>query len=228
MQERMVVVAEITRLQSAPSPNLPIAPQDYSPQHYDILNNALRLYFNRLDQNLTALFGNTGSKYLNAPYVTTYSLADQYAGGNNIATLVAWDPTLGAINGFDLTTGHAVAQQSGTYRVEYNIQMANDDNAQHDAFFWFKVNGVTLADSTTKFTLQSRKSAGVPSYAVAASFIFADLQAGDYIELWWQTDKAATSGGTLGVWIEYQAAASNYPNIPSSLGSITFVSAPQA
>lgn len=221
-------MGEITRLQSAPSPNLPIAPKDYSFHHFDILNNALRLYFNRIDQNLTALFGNAGTKYLNAPYVTTYSLADQYATGNNIATLVAWDPTKGAVNGFDLTTGHAVAQQSGLYRVEYNIQMANDDNAQHDAYFWFKINGVNVADSTTKFTLQARKSAGVPSYGIAASFIFAEMQAGDYIELWWQTDLAATSGGTLGVWIEYEAAGVNYPAVPSSLGSITFVSAPQA
>lgn len=206
------------------APNLPIGPVEYSQLYQDQLTNALRLYFSQIDNDWTGLLGLVGGQYLNFPYVTTYSLADQYATGNNIATLVAWDPTKGAVNGFDLTTGHAVAQQTGLYRVEYNIQMANDDNAQHDAVFWFKVNGTNLADSATKFTLQARKSAGVASYAVAASFIFAELQAGDYIELWWETDLAATSGGGLGVWIEYQAAASNYPNIPSSLGSITFVS----
>lgn len=221
-------MAELTRLQSPASPNLPLAPTQYTGQHFDILNNVLRLYFNRLDQNLRALFGDSGAKYLNAPYVTTYSLADQYAGGNNVATLVAWDPTLGAVNGFDLTTGHAVAQQSGTYKVEYSIQLANNDSAQHDAFFWFKINGTNVADSTSKFTLQARKSAGISSYIIAYSFLFVELQAGDYIELWWQTDLAATSGGANGVWIEYEAAASNYPNVPSSLGSITFVSAPQA
>ena len=221
-------MAEIRRLQNPVPPNLPIAPNQYSMQHFDVHNNVLRLYFNRLSENLAALFGNNGGKYLNLPYVTTYSLADQYAGGNNVETLVAWDPTLGVLNGFDLTTGHAVAQQSGLYKVEYSIQLANNAAAQHDAYFWFKINGVNVADSTSKFTLPQRKSAGISSYIVAYSFLFVELQAGDYIELWWQTDQAATSGGTLGVWIEFDPATVNYPATPSSLGSITFVSAPQA
>ena len=224
-------MAEQTRLQSAPAPNLPIAPTQYNPQHYDILNNALRLYFNRLDQNLTALFSNNGGKYLNAPYVTTYSLADQYATNDNTATKVLWDPTKGIVNGFDLTTGKAVAQQSGVYKVEYSIQLANNDtSSQRVAYFWFKTtrNGVTAnePDSASKFTLE--KAAAHNAFVVAYSFLFVELTAGDSIELWWQTDKAANGGATKGVFIEYEAAASNYPNVPSSLGSITFVSAPQA
>jgi len=37
------------------SPNLPIAPVDYSQQYQDQLNNVLRLYFNRLDNLLAQL-----------------------------------------------------------------------------------------------------------------------------------------------------------------------------
>ena len=63
---------EVKRLQTAPSPNLPIAPNQYSPQHYDVLNNVLRLYFNRIDQIFTALIGDTGGRYLQFPYFSGY------------------------------------------------------------------------------------------------------------------------------------------------------------
>ena len=36
-------------LLTSKAPNLPIAPVDYSQQYQDQLNNALRLYFNQLD-----------------------------------------------------------------------------------------------------------------------------------------------------------------------------------
>ena len=223
-------MGEITRLQNPPAPNLPIAPNQYAMQHFDVHNNVLRLYFNRLSDSLAALFANNGGRFLNAPYVTSYSLADQYALGNNTPTQVAWDPTKGSYNGFDLSTGSAVAKYSGTYKVEYSIQLANDAAAQHEAYFWFKTtrNGVTdnEPDSTSKFTLE--KASSHNTFVVAYSFLFVELNAGDSIELWWETDQAATSGGTKGVWIEFDPATVNYPATPSSLGSITFVSAPQA
>jgi hypothetical protein len=37
------------------SPNLPIAPNTYARQHFDILNNVFRLYFSRLDANILDL-----------------------------------------------------------------------------------------------------------------------------------------------------------------------------
>lgn len=39
----------ISTLLNSKAPNLPIAPVDYSQQYQDQLNNALRLYFNQLD-----------------------------------------------------------------------------------------------------------------------------------------------------------------------------------
>ena len=72
------------------------------------------------------------------------------------------------------------------------------------------------------------KAASVDSYISAYSEVVFTLNAGDYVELWWATDKAATSGGTKGIYIYAEPAqVSPYarPAIPSSIGSITFVSA---
>jgi hypothetical protein len=45
-------------LKSPAAPNLPIAPTVYTGQHFDILNNVLRLYFNQLDGFNNAIITN--------------------------------------------------------------------------------------------------------------------------------------------------------------------------
>lgn len=226
-------MAELRRLQSPAAPNLPIAPSVYSTQHYDVLNNVLRLYFNRLDQNLKALFGNSGGAFLNIPYIAAYDSADQFAAGNNTPTAAIW--STGTYNGFALGATTATAQHSGIYKITYSLQFANTDNAVHDAIVWLRVNGSTSAadvvESATKFSVPARKSAGVPSYLCGYSEVVFQLNAGDTVALWWGTAQAATSGGGLGVYISAEPAATTpmpHPSIPSALGSITFVSALQA
>ena len=224
---------ELKRLQTAPSPNLPIAPNEYSFQHFDVLNNVLRLYFNRLDQNLTALFSNLGGKYLNTPYITAYDTTSQYATGNNTPTAMIWSN--GLYNGFTLGSTSAVALQSGIYKITYSLQFVNTDNVAHDVTVWLRVNGNTPANdvpaSATVFSIPARKSAGVPSYVCGYSEVVFELNTNDTVSLWWATTNAATIGGVLGVYIFSEPAQTtpfDHPSVPSAIGSITFVSAPQA
>ena len=103
----------------------------------------------------------------------------------------------------------------------------SSDNAQHDAIVWLRVNGVDVPYSTTIFSIQARKSAGVYTYVCGYSEVVFTLNAGDKVALWWGTDLHATSGGALGVWIYSRAAQTvpmAYPATPSAIGSITFVS----
>jgi hypothetical protein len=60
-------MAIIERLKAPAAPNLPIAPTQYTGQHFDILNNVLRLYFNQLDQFLRTVTDSTGGGYLKFP-----------------------------------------------------------------------------------------------------------------------------------------------------------------
>ena len=71
------------------------------------------------------------------------------------------------------------------------------------------------------------KAASVDSYVCGYSEVVFSLQAGDTVALYWATDKAATAGGTKGIYIYAEnAQVSPYarPAIPSAIGSITFVS----
>jgi hypothetical protein len=214
------------------APNLPLAPVEYESRYAEQLNNALRLYFNTIDNFTQQFVTEAGGSYLKFPFIEATDSGIQYATGNNTPTIVNWDTTaLG--NGFTLNIGNtATALYSGVYKITYSLQFANDANDVHDAVVWLRVNGSTsaadVANSTTNFSVPARKSAGVPSFVCGYSEVVFELEAGDTVGLWWGTDLAATSGGGTGVYIYSEVAQTTpmaYPATPSAIGSITFVSA---
>jgi hypothetical protein len=212
------------------APSLPLQPNDYDKSQQDQFQNALRLYFNRLDEYLAGLStsGGSGGSQLYFPYIAASDSTNQYATGNNTPTKIAWN-SADEINGWTLDpSGYASPNFAGVYNIAYSLQLANTDNAIHNANVWLRVNGVDLAKSASKFTLQARKSAGVFNFVVAYSSVVFEAAIGDEIELWWATDLAATSGGGLGIFIQAEAAQTSpfaHPSVPSAIGSITFVSA---
>lgn len=211
------------------APNLPIGPTDYSQQYQDEFSNVLRLYFNEQDNFLSGLNGTNGGGYLKFPHISAYDSAAQYA-LNNTVTTVLWG-TLVSGSGFTLNANStATCQVSGVYKIDYSIQFANNDNAARDADVWLKNNGTDVTESTTRFTVQPRKSAGVPNYVCGYSHVTFDVNAGDVISLVWAVDQGATANGSAtGVWMDALPASSSpyaRPSIPSVIGTIAFVSAP--
>ena len=164
---------------------------------------------------------------LTFPHIGASDTTDQYAVANDTPTLVAWN-TLDSASGFILAAGAATASYAGVYKIDYSLQFANTDNAQHDVDVWLRVNGVDVPRSTSKFSIPARKSAGVYTFIVAYSTVPFQVNAGDQIALWWATDKAySTTGPVDGVYMEYVAAQTSpyaHPSIPSAIGAITFVS----
>ena len=213
-------------------PNLPLGTDTYERRYQHQFTNVLRLYFNQLQNAFSELFGPDGGKYVAFPHIAASDSAIQYATAANTPTIVQWS-SLDAGSGFKLNSDNtATAQIQGIYKITYSLQFANNDNAAHDAIVWLRINGFAAADdvpnSTTVFTIQPRKSAGIPNYVCGYSEVVFTLRAGDFVGLWWGTDQAATSGGATGVYMDYEAAQTSpmpYPAVPSAIGSITFVSA---
>lgn len=210
------------------APALPLATPEYSQPQQDQFQNVLRLYFNRLDDTLINLSDTNGGGGLSFPYIGASSSSTQYALGNDTPTLVAWD-TADEIAGWTLDpSGFASPNFNGVYNIAYSLQLANNDNAIHDAYVWLKVNGVDVPKSMSKFSLAARKTSLLFTYVVGYSSVLFEANIGDEIELWWATNQAATSGGTAGVYMEnIPAQTSPYirASAPSAIGSITFVSA---
>jgi hypothetical protein len=218
----------IQTLRPPKAPNLLVAPIVYDQRYVDQLTNALRLYFNQIDNGLAALLSGTGGSSLSLPFVAASDSTDQITADANTPTVVNWN-TLEGGNGFTLNSpGSATALVSGIYKITYSLQFVNTDNAIHNAAVWLKVNNVDVPRSTTVFTLQARKSAGVFNFVCAYSEVVFSLEAGDELELYWAADAAyRVSPARDGIYIEAIAAqASPYvrPAVPSAIGSITFVS----
>ena len=217
-----------TPLRPPKAPNLLVAPIVYDQRYIDQLTNALRLYFNQIDNGLGFLFSGTGGSTLSLPFVAASDSTDQITADADTPTVVKWN-TLEGGNGFTLNSpGSATALVSGVYKITYSLQFVNTDNAIHNAAVWLKVNNVDVPRSTTVFTLQARKSAGVFNFVCAYSEVVFSLEAGDEMELYWAADAAyRVSPARDGIYIEAIAAqASPYvrPAVPSAIGSITFVS----
>jgi hypothetical protein len=227
-----LIVTSDFELNRVVAPRLPSAPVEYSGLYQEQYSNILRLYFNRLEAILGQLATNAAPTVLQVPFISASDDATQYATAANTPTIIEWS-TLAEGNGFTLNVDNtATAQVSGIYKITYSLQLANDNNAAHNAVVWLRVNGSTSAadvpNSTTLFTVAARKSATQPAFVCGYSEVVFQLTAGDSVGLWWGTDLAATSGGATGLYIDYQAAQTTpmaYPAVPSAIGSITFVSA---
>jgi hypothetical protein len=209
------------------APALALTPTQFSQQHFDLFKAQLRIYFNTIDAFTATLSTTAGGSSLSFPHISALDTTDQYATANNTPTIVKWN-TLDSGLGFTLDPGfYAVAQYNGYYKIDYSLQYANTDNAAHDVVVWLRVNNVDIAGSASKITIPARKSAGNPSYTLMYSTVPFEVDADDQIALWWATDQAATSGGGLGVYMEYAPAQTvpyAHPSIPSAIGAITFVS----
>ena len=218
-------------LRPSKAPNLLIAPVDYAQLYQDQLNNALRLYFNQVDNFSSGLLDTDGGSQLSFPHIAASDSTDQYATGNNVPTVVKWN-TLNSGSGFTLNPpGSATCEVSGVYKITFSIQLANIANDIHQGVFWLKENGGDVPNSATIFTVAARKNATTPTFVCGYSEVVFLADAGDVIELWWATDQAYNPVGPVnGVYLHHEPAWTTptnpyaRPAVPSAIGSITFVS----
>lgn len=218
----------MTKLVPTKAPALPLAEPVYTRDFKNRYSNILRLYFNQLDSIIQALLGDNGSRFLQTPHVAASDSTNQYAAADNTPTLVLWN-TLESISGFTLNPGgYAVANQDGVYKIDYSLQYVNTDNLSHDVYVWLQTNGTIVPNSSSRFTIPARKSAGVYSYLVAYSSVEFEISVSDEIRLWWATEKAYNTVGPVdGVFMQALPAQTlPYPRPanPSAVGSINFIS----
>jgi hypothetical protein len=208
------------------TPNLIVAPNEYSKSREEQLNNELRLYFNRLNGNINTIADTAGGASISFPHIVAYSDADQLAGGDDTPTLVAFNNVADNVGFTFNTDGTANALFDGTYKIEYRLQAVNTENVALDAVVWLQVNGEDVPDSATKYTLPARKSAGVYSFTILASFVSWESLENDKFALYWATEQAYESGVQDGIYLEATAAQTSpyaHPEIPSSYGVIQYI-----
>lgn len=221
------------------APALPLPGQKYDQTQMYQLLRALQLYFNQLD-SLTPIevesiradsfyggefFGEGRGLYF--PYMCLEDNADQILSAALTPNLVRFDSTVSYNDIYFTGSDGMHVIYNGVYNVQYSLQLVNTANAQHYAWVWLRKNGVDLKGSATKFSVPSRKSALLSSYVCAVSNVVVELQAGDYIEVWWAADAIYVPATTDGIYMEYYGANSDgftHPSIPSAIVTMTFMS----
>lgn len=210
------------------SPALPIQPDQYDRSQMDQFQNALRLYFNRLDNYLVGLSssGGSGGSQLYFPYGAFSSGVTQSAASNTATAL-----TLGTTdfaNGFSIVSSSRITPEyAGLYNLQFSVQLQSLSTATEDVFIWLKQYTAatsTLADiagSTGVIGMLPRKSAGNPSHDIKGWNYFVSMAPGDYLQIYW-----STTNGT-DVTIPYYAASGSptKPATQSVVATMTFVSA---
>ncbi len=102
-----------------------------------------------------------------------------------------------------------LVDRSGTYNLQYSIQMDNGSGAA-DVAVWLKKNGANVADTATIITLASNHK------DVLALNLWDTATAGDYYELAYQSTTDNTSFATI-------AASGNIPRSPAIILTVNQV-----
>jgi len=212
-------MATQNRIINPAPPNLPLGTDQYERRYQDQFTNVLRLYFNQLQNALTEITGNAGGRYLAFPYGAFSDFTDQTT-TINTATLMGLSVT-DFSNGVSLQTGSKITvANAGIYNLQFSVQLQNLDNAPQDVFIWLKQNGTDITGSTGLVGMPARKSAGVPFHDIKGWNYFLNMNAGDYVQIYWSTTNVDVTIQT------YPASGSpTKPSTASVVATLSFVSA---
>ena len=188
----------------------------------------------RIAQLLTGS-GGVGTYQINVPdaspltaastTITAYgtSITSQLTGTNGgVGTYtVSTSGTIASASLQGRTTTKFVATYPGTYNYQFSIQLSSLSNSSETAYLWLRINGTDIVGSTGRVGMLQRKSAGVPNTAIVGWNYYINLNAGDYIELFWLLSNA------VDVTMPAYAASTSptYPSTASAIATIGFVSA---
>lgn len=209
------------RLLGQRPPRLPSAPVQYESRFHDQHSDVLRLYFNQLDNAMSALLGTDGGQYLQSPHAMLMSTQDQASAGITSENIVTYNTPV-IEQGIEVRNGSEIwFDAPGQYLVTFSLQFTNRGNAAQEIEVWAKQDGVNFPLSNTRFDIPARKSLSVWSHTVATVtgiFTVADPSA-TYLRLAWWSDGAD-------VFLEYYPEGTNptRPAIPSVIVTINLVS----
>ena len=137
---------------------------------------------------------------------------DQVAGSINTAVAVVFNTTEVA-NGITLGTpaSRLVAANSGLYSFAVNFQVLSNSASSKNGWFWFRKNGVDIADSSNRLTLSANSE-----YSILHKTDFISLNASDYVEIMFAVDDT-------NLWLDASAATAFAPAAPAVLVAVTQV-----
>ena len=207
----------INRYRPVVQPRLPAAPNEYNAEFIEQYSNILRLYFNQLDNLTGALLGESGGRFIRFPYGAFSSDQDQVTTAN-IATLMTLNTT-DFSNEVSIATSKITVANSGIYNLQFSAQFQNTDVQLHDVYIWLKQNNVDITGSTG-FVSIPNSHGGTPGHSIIGWNYFLEMDANDYVEIYWSPTDAAVTIQHLNA-----SGTPTKPSTQSVVATLSFVSA---
>ena len=199
------------------APRLPSAPQEYNAQYQEQFMNILRLYFNQLDNLTGVVLGESGGRFIRFPYGAFSSDQDQPTTANT-DTLMTLNTTDFA-NEVSISSSKITVVNAGVYNLQFSTQFANTNSNVQDVYIWLRQNGTNIPGSTGFVSIPGSHG-GTDGHLIIGWNYFVEMQASDYVEIYWSVPNAAVS-------IQHLAASGSptKPSTQSVVATLSFVSA---
>ena len=211
------------RLVPSKAPSLPISPNKYDQRYGEIYSKLLRIYFNQIDNLFESILGVTGLKTLRSVYGSFYDTGNHTALAN-VATAVFLNGTAVANDVYiGSPTSRVYVNSAGVYNIQFSIQLSNTGTGTSnidDVTIWFRLNGINIPNSASITQVPSR-SGTIDGHIILDLNFMLEMNAGDYVELYWTSDTGTTALNT------YPASviAPIHPASPATILTVSFVSA---
>ena len=128
----------------------------------------------------------------------------------NTATAISWD-SMPFGDGVSMGTpsSRIVFEEAGYYLIAFSVQITSSSSSTKTLYFWPRVNGTDVPNSTIKVSLHINNG----TIVMSRSAIF-NVSAGDYLEAYWATDDVHAT-------LDASAATAFAPATPSVILSVT-------
>lgn len=142
-------------------------------------------------------------------YAAFVSNTDQTTTANT-ATAITWDSRpFGDGVALGSPASRVVFEEAGYYLIAFSVQITSSSSSTKTLYFWPRVNGSDVANSTIKVSLHNNGGTIVMSRSAIFNF-----SADDYLEAMWATDDATVS-------LDASAATAFAPATPSVILNVT-------
>ena len=162
--------------------------------------------------NIDVLSGKVPYSVLQGRAYASFSDVTDQTGSVSAATAVKFGTTEIAGAGITMVTDGSNLTRltfaaAGTYMVAPSIQLVNSDSSDHDATFWFALNGTNIDRSASKITVPKAADGGA---AILQIVFYVTVTAGQYVQVLWLPENVA-------VTLDHTAAGAIAPAIPSAI-----------
>jgi hypothetical protein len=176
------------RLDPTKAPALPFAPVEFDRGYTDTTHNTL-------DSFVQQILDKSGTRFLRAPYGAFQDTTSQTLAAN-VPTAMLFNTTDYAADVSLVSNSRLTVAYSGIYNLQWSGQFQNADNAIHNISVWLRKNGAgpgsDIPGSRGVISVPARKSAtaGDEGVTIQGWNYYVELQAGEFVEIWWDTDNA--------------------------------------